>query len=42
MFITCSKCSIIYDQDKFTICPRCQEQRDFDEGPWKNKRGESE
>ena len=37
-YITCPKCSIIFDKDKYTDCPRCQEQRDFENGPWKGKR----
>ncbi len=36
MLVTCSKCSTIYNEDKFSYCPRCQEQQDFDNGPWKN------
>ena len=26
----------IYNEDNFVYCPRCQEQQDFDNGPWKN------
>ncbi len=34
MIVTCPKCSILYNTDKFDCCPRCQEQNDFDNGPW--------
>lgn len=35
--VTCPNCAIIYNTDKFDICPRCQEKHDFDNGPWKEK-----
>jgi len=34
--ITCPKCSILYNTNKFEYCPKCREQYDFDNGPWKN------
>ena len=37
MLVTCPKCAIIYNTDKFDNCPKCQEQYDFDNGPWKVK-----
>ena len=37
-YITCTKCSIIFDKEEYVDCPRCQEQRDFENGPWKGKR----
>ena len=37
MKITCPKCSTIYSTDKYVSCPRCQEQYDFDNGPWIGK-----
>jgi len=38
MIVTCPKCSIIYDEETYSSCPRCQEQQDFDNGPWKKDR----
>ncbi len=37
MLVTCPKCAIIYNTDKFDSCPRCQEKHDFDNGPWKER-----
>ena len=31
MIVTCPKCSILYNTDKFDSCPKCQEQYDFEE-----------
>jgi len=38
MMITCPKCETIYDEEKYTYCPKCREQYEFDNGPWKVNR----
>ena len=37
MQTTCLKCEIIYDPKKYESCPKCQQEDDFNNGPWKVK-----
>ena len=31
----CPKCQTLYDDKEYMFCPRCEEKRIFDEGPWR-------
>ena len=30
MVVTCKKCETCYDNQKYHICPRCQQEYDYD------------
>ena len=32
---TCPKCEPIYNTEKYQFCPKCQQEYDFNNGPWK-------
>ena len=32
---TCPKCETIYNTEKYQFCPKCQQEYDFNNGPWK-------
>ena len=39
--IECQKCGQEFSTSDHTQCPRCQEENDFENGPWKEKRNET-
>jgi len=32
---TCFKCETSYNTEKYQFCPRCQQENDFNNEPWK-------
>ena len=36
--IECQKCGQEFSTNEHTQCPRCKEENDFENGPWKEKR----
>ncbi len=32
MLVECRKCETLYDDEKYSCCPRCQQEFDFDIG----------
>ena len=39
--IECQKCGQEFSASEHTQCPRCKEENDFENGPWKEKRNET-
>ncbi len=37
MQTTCLKCETVYNSKQYKFCPRCQQEDDFNNGPWKVK-----
>ncbi len=37
--VECKTCETLYDTNKFTMCPRCEQKRVFEDGPWKDNYG---
>ena len=33
--IECKFCETLYDEKEHPICPRCEQKRIFDDGPWR-------
>ena len=37
--VECKTCETIYDSRKYTSCPKCQQVKDFEDGPWRYNNG---